>query len=80
MRTVDLNAAKVHLSRLLDRTAAGEQTIIANSGYPRARLLPFEPRREPPRPGRMKGRIRISAHLDDPLPQEIVAPIPGDRP
>jgi prevent-host-death family protein len=80
VRTVDLKAAKVHLSRLLDQIAAGGQIIIATDGKPVARLLPYETRREPRRPGLMKGRIWISEHFDHPLPEEIMAAFRGDRP
>jgi prevent-host-death family protein len=80
VRTVDLNAAKVHLSRLLDQIAAGEEIMIATDGKPVARLLPYETRREASRPGLMKGRIWISEHFDGPLPEEIMAVFRGDRP
>jgi prevent-host-death family protein len=80
VRTVDLKAAKVHLSRLLDQIAAGGQVIIATDGKPVARLLPHETRREPRTLGLMKGRIWISEHFDDPLPEEIMAAFRGDRP
>ena len=77
---VDLNAAKVHLSRLLDQVAAGEEIIIATDGKPVARLVPFEPHREPRRPGLMKGRIWIAEDFDDPLPEQILAAFRGERP
>jgi prevent-host-death family protein len=80
LRTVDLNAAKVHLARLLDEIAAGEEIIIAKAGKPVARLLPYEPRGEPRRLGLMKGRIWISEDFDAQLPEEIVAAFRGARP
>ena len=37
---VGTNEAKAHLSRLLDRVAAGEQITITRRGTPIARLIP----------------------------------------
>jgi prevent-host-death family protein len=51
MRVINIHAAKTHLSRLVAEVAAGEEIVIAKAGKPVARLLPFEPRREPRRPG-----------------------------
>ena len=41
MRTVNIHAAKTHLSRLVEDAAAGEEIIIAKSGKPVARLCPL---------------------------------------
>ena len=38
MRTVNIHAAKTHLSRLVDEVAAGEEVVIAKAGKPLARL------------------------------------------
>jgi prevent-host-death family protein len=43
MDTVGTFEAKTHLSRLLDRVAAGEQTAITRHGIPIARLVPVKP-------------------------------------
>lgn len=40
---VYLHEAKTQLSRLLERVQAGEETILAQTGKPRARLAPFGP-------------------------------------
>ncbi|MGH6896759.1 MAG: type II toxin-antitoxin system Phd/YefM family antitoxin [Geminicoccaceae bacterium] len=80
MRTVNIHAAKTHLSRLVNEVAAGEEIVIAKAGKPVARLLPFEPRREPRRPGLMKGKIWIADDFDEPLPEEIMAAFRGERP
>ena len=39
--TVNVHAAKTHLSSLLDRVARGEEIIIARAGKPIARLSPY---------------------------------------
>ena len=55
MTTVDIHAAKTHLSRLVDRAAAGEEVIIAKAGRPVVRLVPIAS--GAPRAG-AQGRIR----------------------
>jgi prevent-host-death family protein len=80
MRTVNIHAAKTHLSRLVDEVAAGEEIIIAKAGKPLARLVPFTPDREPRRPGLMKGKLWIAEDFDEPLPAEIMAAFRGERP
>jgi prevent-host-death family protein len=80
MKLVNVHAAKTHLSRLIEQAAAGEEIVIAKAGKPVARLVPFEPRREPRRPGLMKGQIWIADDFDEPLPEEIMAAFRGERP
>jgi len=41
MPQVNLYDGKTHLSRLVDRAAAGEEIVIARSGKPVARLVPL---------------------------------------
>jgi prevent-host-death family protein len=43
MDTVGTFEAKTHLTRLLDRVAAGEQITITRHGNPVARLVPVGP-------------------------------------
>jgi prevent-host-death family protein len=80
MRMVNIHTAKTHLSRLLNEVAAGEDVVIAKAGKPVARLVPFEPRREPRRPGLMKGQIWIAEDFDEPLPEEMLAAFRGEHP
>ncbi len=77
MGTFNVHEAKTHFSRLLERVAQGEEVIIAKSGRPVAKLVRVAA--EPRRPGRLKGRIRISPDFDDPLPDEILAAFHGER-
>jgi prevent-host-death family protein len=71
MKTVNIHQAKTHLSRLLEEVAAGEDVVIAKSGKPVARLVPFKPALKPRVPGSMKGKIWISEDFDAPLPPEM---------
>ena len=78
MKVVNVNAPKTHLSRLIEQAAAGEEIVIAKAGKPVARLVPFEPRREPRRPDLLKGQIWIAEDFDEPLPEEIMEAFRGD--
>jgi prevent-host-death family protein len=40
--TYNVHQAKTHLSRLLQRVAGGDEIVIAKSGKPIARLVPFD--------------------------------------
>lgn len=71
MEFINVHQAKTQLSRLLDRVCEGGQVVIARNGRPVARLLPYEA--PPRRPGRLKGKLRIAADFDAPLPPEILA-------
>ena len=72
MRTVNIHAAKTHLSRLVDAAAAGEEIIIAKSGKPLARLCPLaqEPRKRVL--GRLRGKLIVPDDFDAPLSDEML--------
>ncbi len=76
MKVVNVHEAKTHLSRLLERVDAGEEIVIARNGKPVARLVAVSA--EPRRPGRLKGRLRIGADFDAPLPAEVAAAFHGE--
>lgn len=77
MNQVNIHQAKTQLSRLVERVAGGEEIIIAKSGKPIARLVPFVPKGVVRRPGAMRGKIRIKRNFDKPLPKEILASFEG---
>ena len=76
-RTVNLYEAKTHLSDLVERAARGEEIVIAKAGQPKARLVAFAPAARPRRPGAWKGRVRIGADFDAPLPEELLRAFEG---
>jgi len=77
---INVHQAKTHLSRLLERAAAGEEIVIARAGKPVARLAPYEKEAPPGRkPGYWRGKVRISADFDS-LPEELAAAFRGERP
>lgn len=68
---VNIYDAKTRLSQLVERAEAGEEIIIARGGRPAARLVPFRSAAVKRKPGRMRGRIRVSTNFDDPLPSDL---------
>ena len=79
MNQINIHQAKTQFSRLVERVAGGEEIIIAKSGKPVARLVPYTPKRAVRRPGAMRGKIRIKKNFDEPLPKEILASFQGKR-
>jgi len=75
-KTLNLYEAKTHLSALVEQAAAGEEIIIAKGGKPRARLVALRQARR--RPGGSKGRIRMAADFDAPLPPDLLAAFLGN--
>lgn len=63
---INVQEAKTHLSRLLDRAHEGEEIVLAKAGKPYARLVPFEPVER--KLGFMEGHLDDS--FFDPLPAE----------
>lgn len=68
-KAVNIHEAKTHLSRLIERVEAGEEITLARAGRPVAKLVPFNSRRQPRKPGLWKGRVVIHEGFDDPLPE-----------
>ncbi|HEY2768703.1 MAG TPA: type II toxin-antitoxin system prevent-host-death family antitoxin [Solirubrobacteraceae bacterium] len=60
---VNVTAAKVQLSRLIDRAANGEEIVICRGGQPIARLVGLPPSRKI---GRLHGQIWMSDDFDEP--------------
>lgn len=77
MDQINIHRAKTQFSRLVERVAAGEEIVIAKSGKPIARLVPYVTKSVARRPGAMRGKIRIKRNFDAPLPKEILASFEG---
>jgi prevent-host-death family protein len=71
MDQVNIHQAKTQLSRLLERVAAGEEIVIAKSGKPLAKLVPF--REVVQQPSRLKGKIKIGRDFAVPLPDALAS-------
>ncbi len=76
MTQINVHQAKTQFSQLLERVEAGEEIVIAKSGKPFAKLVPF--REAVRRPGRLKGKIKIGGDFDAPLPDELAAVFQGE--
>ncbi len=79
---VNTYEAKTHLSKLLERAAAGEEIVIGKAGKPIAKLVKYEePEALKPRTGGdWKGKLFIRSDFDDPLPPDIQAAFEGRMP
>lgn len=77
MASVNLYEAKTRLSELVNAAHEGETIVIAKSGRALATLGPLHARKKPIRLGLMKGRIRVSADFDAPLPEDILKDFEG---
>ena len=75
--TVNIHEAKTHLSRLLERVSDGEEIVIAKSGKPVARLSFVDGKRKALPYGLLKGKLKIRAGFDDPLPDDFIAALEG---
>jgi prevent-host-death family protein len=71
MKTINIHAAKTHLSSLVAEVEAGEEIIIAKAGKPVARLMPLQKNDFRRSFGALKGRIHMKDTFDDPLPPEM---------
>jgi prevent-host-death family protein len=69
---VNLHEAKTHLSRLLERAAAGEEIVIARAGKAVAKLVPVNSG-EPRRIGAWKGKLWLAEDWDSDVVNEEIA-------
>ena len=65
MKTVNLHAAKTHLSRLVDEAVGGEEVIIAKAGRPLVRLVALDAERRRRSFGSLKGKIWMSDDFNE---------------
>lgn len=72
MISVNVHEAKTHLSRLLERVAAGEEIIISKAGKPMAKLSPLSTPQTDRVPGLDKGLIQVPDDFDGPLPKDLL--------
>jgi prevent-host-death family protein len=56
MKTVNIQAAKTHLSRLVDQAASGEEIVLAKAGKPLVRMVPYVSVKKPRTPGVFSGQ------------------------
>ncbi len=64
MKVVNVQAAKTHLSRLIEEVVGGESILLAKHGKPLVKLSAYTPGQECRYLGGFEGRIRISEDFD----------------
>ena len=77
MKSINVHQAKTHLSRLLEQVMQGEEIVIAKRGHPVAKLVRFVS--APRKPGRLKGKIQMTADFEAPLPEAIASAFRGEH-
>jgi prevent-host-death family protein len=68
MDAVNIHEAKTHLSRLVERVEAGEEIVIARSGKPVAKLVPFTKLAAPRGWGALHGLLKLPEDADPDAP------------
>lgn len=71
MRSVNIQEAKTHLSRLVEEAARGEEIVIAKAGRPMVRLVPCTEGRTPRKLGGWAGKMSIADDFDE-TPDEVI--------
>ena len=61
---VTMHEAKSQLSQLAERAWRGDTVVIVKDGKPYLNLLPHAKTARARKPGRLKGRVRMSADFD----------------
>ena len=78
MIQVNIHEAKTHLSALIEKAANGEPFVIAKSGKPMVKVIPFSsPKNNIRRVGFLKGQIKIPEDFDQMFNDEIAASFEG---
>lgn len=71
MKTVNIQAAKTHLSRLVEEAVAGDDIVLAKAGRPLVRLVPVQPDASPRKPGAWRGKVRMAKDFNAQDPRII---------
>jgi len=77
---VNIHEAKTHLSRLLQKVAAGEEVTISRAGKPVAKLVPIAPENRVRPLGFLQGQVYVADDFDAPLPDDLLALFEGEEP
>ncbi len=79
MEYVNIHEAKTHFSRLINQALKGDEVIIAKSGVPLIKLIPYEKPKSVRKGGQLKGMLIIEDNFDDPLPDEYLKSFYGNE-
>ena len=64
-----MHEAKTRLSQLVELVEEGERVVIARNGVPVAELVPAASPQANRRGGQWRGKARIAADFDAPMPE-----------
>jgi prevent-host-death family protein len=79
MKTVNMQDAKTHLSRLVEAAAKGEPFIIVKAGKPLVKVVPVDAPTAPRRLGFMRGAGTVPDDFDTMDQEEIEKLFYGDE-
>ena len=74
---MDIYDAKTRLSQLVDKAASGEDVVVSRNGKPLVRITRLDVPKRPIRFGVLKGKVKITADFDAPLPEDVLASFEG---
>jgi prevent-host-death family protein len=78
VKPVNIYDAKTRFSELVDKAAAGDEVIVSRNGKPLVRITRLEGgQKQRIKFGTLKGKIKLSADFDAPLPDEVLAGFEG---
>ncbi len=78
MIMVNIHEAKTHLSKYLEKVAAGEKILVCKRNVPVAQIVPVEKTLTQKRPiGLAEGEFTVPQDFNDPLPDEEIAAFYG---
>jgi prevent-host-death family protein len=77
MNKFNIHQAKTQFSRLVDLAASGKEIVIAKSGKPVARLIPYARNAESRKLGQLRGKIKIKKNFDAALPAQTLDAFEG---
>jgi prevent-host-death family protein len=70
MAVINLDAARTHLTRLIERACEGEEIVIAVNNEPVVKLVPLAGPRPRRQRGSLEGRVVVHDTYFDRLPPE----------
>ena len=77
MEQVNIYVAKTQFSKYVELAESGQDVIIARGGKQVARLTAIQPMKRAIRFGVLKGKVRVAADFDAPLPDHVLAAFEG---
>jgi prevent-host-death family protein len=78
MKPVNIYDAKTRFSQLVDKAASGEDVVICRNGKPIVRITRLAGgQKQRLKFGVLKGKLKIAADFDAPLPADVLAGFEG---